>query len=211
MKENQTLKSIAVIIILAVIGIAIIVFNKFEFNVNYSKNVRLEINLGKSFEINDILEMANAIYTNGEAIVRKAGDYQETITITIKDYTDEQNEELINKINEKYETNLTTEDIVIYYNSNVRGSDLIKPFILSSGIAGALILMFFGIRYYKLGLVKVLGSSVGIVIGTQILYLTLTSIFRMQINEATISVGITIAMFCLMYLVATYERKLKSE
>ena len=210
MKDAKKIKSIVAVIVLLLIGIFIIVFNKFSFNVNYSKNVRLEFDLGKEYAISDILLITNEVYNDQIPIVRKAGIYQETVDIILEQISDEKNEELINKINEKFETELTIEDINIYYNSNLKGRDLIKPFIVPGIIAFVLILVFYGIRYNKLGLFKVLAGVTGIGVGTQILYLSLLSIFEMQINEATIAVGITIVLFCFMYLIATFEKQLKN-
>lgn len=209
MKNNQTLRVIGVLILLLAIGIGIIAMNKFQYNVNYSKNVRLEIYLGKNFETNDILAMARNIYENQEVVVQKAGVFQDSIAITVKSVEEEQNAELISKINEKYETELTVEDIDIYYNSNVRGRDLIEPYLLVSTIAGLLILVFFAVRYYRLGILRVIGSLIGVGVGTQILYLTLMSICNMPVNSITIVSGIAILIFCMMYLSANYEKALK--
>lgn len=209
MDKNRIIKLAVIIAIFAVIGILIIVFNKFEFNVNYSKNLRLEFNIGKSFEVGEIVSITNEIYENQVAIVRKAGIVGDTVSITVKNSTEEQNEQLINKINEKYETSLTVSDLKIYYNSNVKGKDLIAPYIVPGIVAGIVILIFFGIRYRKLGVIKVLGSILGAVLGTMILYMVLSSIFRMEINEVSIVGGIGIIIFCLAYITSVFEKELK--
>ena len=152
--KNGKLKGILIIVALLIVGVIIMVFNKFAFNVNYSKNVRLEIYLGKNFEINDILEMTSEIYKGQNVIVRKAGDYLDTVAVTLKEVSDEQNEEFINKINEKYETSFAVSDIKTYNNSNVKGTDLMKPYVASSVIVAVITLAYFIIRYKKLGLVK---------------------------------------------------------
>lgn len=209
MKNNQTLRAIIVLVLLLVVGAGIMVMNKFQYDTNYSKNVRLEVYLGKNFEIKDMVEATNEIYENQQVIVQKAGPFEDTVAITVKETTEEQKEQLLQKINEKYGMTLTNENIASYYNSNVRGRDLIEPYIGVSIIAGVLILVFFGIRYHKLGVTKVLGSVVGIIVGTQILYLTLTSIFSMKVSNITIASGIAILIFCVMYLSANYEKAIK--
>lgn len=207
MKENKTLRLIIVVALLLAIGIGIIVINKFQYSLDYSKNVRLEIYLGKTFEVNDILSIANDVYD--DAIVQKAGPFQDTIAITVRSTSEEQNTEIINKINEKYETSFTVDDIVLYYNSNVRGRDQIELYIVVSIISGLIILLSFGVRYHKLGVVKILASVIGVTVGTQVLYLTLASICNMKINNVTIASGIAILIFCFMYLSANYEKALK--
>ena len=206
MKDMNKLKVIAVAVVVIVAAIITVTVNPFKFNVNYSKNVRLEVYIEKDFEINDILAIANSIYTNDDAIVRKVGTLEKTASITVRDFTEEQNEKLISQLNEKYELELTSADIEIYYNSNVRGKDLIRPYIVATAITGVLILVFFGVRYRKIGLAKPVGGTFAVACLTQLLYIFLINIFGMYINEATIVVGITIEILCLMYLVATFEK-----
>ncbi len=211
MKEIKNIKAIAIIALLIIASIVTIAINPFKFNTNYSKNVRMEIDLEKEFNISDILAIANSIYTEETPIIRKAGAFEKTVSITVRDFTEEQNEKLINKLNEKYETELTAGDINIYYNSNVKGKDLIKPYIVPVIIAGIFILVFFGIRYRKIGLAKSVGGPIVIICATQLLYAFLINIFGMQINEATVIVSVTIGIFSLMYLTATYEKMINKE
>ena len=209
MNKNHVIKLGIIFAIFVAISVLIIVLNKFEFNVNYSKNVRIELDMGGSFATGDIIAITNEVYKENQAIVRSSGDYNEILTITVKDSTEEQNQELIDKINEKYETSFETTDLKLYYNSSVKGMDLIKPYIIPSIISGILALVFFGIRYRKLGLVKILGSVVCMVFGTIILYMALSSLFRMEINEVSIAGGIAIAIFSLTYIAIYYEKMLK--
>ena len=211
MDKKQILKYIAIAVAFIIICILIIVFNKFQFNVNYSKNVRLEVNLEEAFEIGEIINITNEVYKDEIAIVRSAGDFGETLAITVKNSTDEQNENLINKINEKFEKNFTVDDLKIYYNSNVKGTDIVIPYIVPGIIAGILILAFFAIKYKKLGVVKILASVLGTVIATVLLYMALTSIFNMEVNEVTVASGVAIEIFCLMYMAVTYEKTLKEK
>lgn len=208
MKDKKTIKPIITIAILLIIGIVIIVTNKFEYSVEYSKNVRLELYLAKSFEIDDVLEITNDVYENQNAIVQKSGPFQDTIAITVKSTTAEQNEEIVNKINEKYGTSLKTEDLNLYYNSNYRGRDIIEQYLTASIVAGIIILALFGIRYKKIGTWKVISSVITIFVCTQVLYLTLTSIFSMPINSITIASCIAVSIFCLIYLGSNYEKAL---
>ncbi len=209
MKDNK-IKGLIIILALIVIGIVVIIVNKFEFNVNYSKNVRLEINMEKYFEVSDIIEITNEVYPNQDVIVKQAGLVGKTIAITLRDFTDEQNENLINKINEKFETSLTTDDIGIYYNSNVRGRDIIKPYITATLVFGIIILAFFAIKYKKLGITRTILSPIFVIIGTQVLYFFMVSIFRVSISESTVATAITIMLFCLMFLIHCFEKEIKT-
>lgn len=211
MDKKRILRYVIVISAFALLSILIIVLNKFNFNVNYSKNVRLELNLSKSFEVNDIIGITSEVYNNQIPIVRSVGEFGETVAITVKDSTDEQNEQLIKKINEKYETEFAVEDLKIYYNSNVKGTDILSPYIIPSIISGLLILAFFAIRYRKLGIAKIMGVVLGTVLGTTLLYMALNSLFAMEVNEASIAGGLCVELFCVIYIAASYEKVLNQK
>ena len=208
MDIKRILKYAAIITAFVIAGILIIVLNKFEYSVNYSKNERLELDFKKSIAIGDIIEITNSIYTDQMPIVRTIGEMEEVLSITVRNSTDEQNEELINKINEKFETNFTVSDLKLYYSSNVRGADIISPYIAPGIISILIILIFFAIRYRKLGRIKICGIVFGTVIGAEILYMALSSLFRMEINEASMAGGITIAIFCFIYMANNFEKML---
>ncbi len=209
MEKKSIIKTIFVFAIILAIGISIIAMNKFKYSLDYSKNVRLEVYMGKNFEIDDIKSIANEIFSGKEVILQKAGAFQDGISITLREINEEQKEAFVTKLNEKYETELTVEDIEVYYNSNVRGRDLIQLYYIVVGIAGVLILVFFGVRYHSLGTTKVIGAVLGITLLGEILYLTLISIFNVQINNTTIASMIAIILFVFAYLISNYEKRIK--
>ena len=208
MDKKKTIRIICVAAVFALIGILIIVLNKFSFNVNYSKNVRLEVNLNQSFDLGDIIGITNEVFEGQVPIIRKGGSFDELVAITVKETSDEQNEALIEKINEKFEKEYSIEDLKVYYNSNVKGTDLISPFIGVGIIATLLILAFYILRYKRLGIVRIVISVLSIMLGAALLYAALTSLFYMEINEASIAMGIAIEIFCLSYIALTYEKEL---
>ena len=209
MQKSVVIKTIIAFTVAIAICICIILINKFQYSIDYSKNVRIEIYTGKKFEINEIKEITNEVFKNQETVIQKAGAFQDGIAITLKMIDDAQKENLIIKINEKYGTELTVEDIEVYYNSNVRGRDLIANYYWLAGISGILILAFFVIRYHKLGIIKVLGTILGIVLLGLILYLTLISLFGIEVNSITIPSMIAILICSFAYLSSCYEKKVK--
>ena len=56
-----------------------------------------------------------------------------------------------------------------------------------------------------------MGYILGIVIGTTLLYMALSSLFRMEINEASIAGGIAIEIFCFVYFGYIFEKKLQEK
>ena len=62
--------------------------------------------------------------------------YKDAISITTTELSDEQKNQIVAKINEKYATDLVAEDITIEENSHIRGRDILKPYIPNTNLRG---------------------------------------------------------------------------
>ena len=74
------------------------------------------------------------------ANVRTLNESNSSILITVKDISDEQKNNLVAKINEKYSLELSQEDLKITNNAQIKLCDLIKPYIAPSINSIALIM-----------------------------------------------------------------------
>ena len=110
--------------------------------------------VAKEFEISDIKQITNEVMPNQPVIIQKVEVYEDTVSIISKDITDEQKSNLINKINEKYGTELSADSTQILTVPHTRGRDIIKPYIAPFLIATIIILIYMAIRYYKLGIIN---------------------------------------------------------
>ena len=195
-KSKQLKIVLIVLIILA--GIVMIAVKGFNFDLKYQDTQRVELYLQTEFNISDIKEITDDVFGSQKVMIQKVEVFEDSVSITTTSISDEQKSNLITKINEKYGTELTAEDTQVENIAHTRGRDIIKPYIIPFIVAVVATLVYLGIRYYKLNLVKVVAKSIGILLLTQILLFCIMAITRIPIGR------LTIPMVLLVYLVTLY-------
>ena len=203
----------AILICIIIAGIVIIATMGLKADILYSKNVELDIYIGKVAEKKDIENIVQEVFPNERIIVQEVELFNDMYAITLPDTRsdDELNskvEELNNKINEKYELENKTEDITITHNPKVRLSSIITPYFWIIIISIILILIFVAIRYKKLGLIKTILSYIISIGAVEMLYLSIIAITRFPINRVVIPVGLLLFLVVTTVLGFMNERKL---
>ena len=154
--KNKIIYAITVCII--IIGAIIIATMGLKADVKYSKNVRIDVYLGKNFENKDIKELAQEVFGKDRTLVQKVEYYGDMASITIKqensENMDEKLEQLKNKINEKYELEIETKDMNVTHQPKIKLSSILKPYIIPLSISSIIIIAYVMIRFRKLGILK---------------------------------------------------------
>lgn len=208
MKQKQAKILIALIAIILVVG-AIIIFTKgLAFELKYRDSKKVEINLGKKFEEKDLRQITNEVFGNQQVIIQAIEVYKDAISITTIDITDEQKANLVTKLNERYGTELSSDDITIEEIANVRGRDIIKPYIVPFVVVTIIILAYLVIRYNKLNLLEVLTQSIGIIVLTQLVLLAIMAITRMPVGTYTIPVVLVVYLLSSFVCTCKFEKDL---
>lgn len=192
-------KIIYIVMIIAIIlGAVIIRFKDFNYGVLYSNHKRLEIVIGKEFDLNEAKQIVKD-NIKSDVKVRKATLFETTLAIDAKEFKEEEVKKLFEKLNEKYSRdyqykdlrkkqilkelnidsleNLTDEEVNSYITQiketyNIEYSleefkeattdvtitdvyqtsfwDVIKGYLPTLGISLIIIMIYYGIRYFKL-------------------------------------------------------------
>ena len=192
-------KAIYIIMIVAIIlGAIMIGIKGFNYGTLNSKHKRLEIIIGSNFDLKDAKKIVNDNIKTG-SVTRKATLYGTTLVVDAKEFKDEEINNLLSKLNEKYSKNLSVKDMKkneILTNLNVESLnektddeiqelinqikqqynleytkeelldtsssvrmieipetnifDILKDFISPLGVSLVIIMIYFGIRYFKL-------------------------------------------------------------
>lgn len=206
MKNNKIIYIVLACIIL--IAAVIIGFKGLNFGLKYSAHKEVNIYIGKEFNNNDIKQIVKDVIGNKEVIVQKVELYEKIASVIVKEISDEQIEELNTKINEKYDLENTVKDnIVVTESANLRGRDLVKPFIFPIALSLILILVYAGIRFRKINIFEILGKIFGMNILAQLVYLSILAIIRLPINLTTVPTAI--AIYAVITLVVFDELETK--
>ena len=198
MKQKNTIILTVLIAIILIVGAIVIATKGLAFELKYQDSQKVELNIGKEFKTEDVKQITNEVFDNQPVKIQAIEVYKDAISITTTEISEEQKTNLVNKINEKYETELKSEDITIESIPHTRGRDIIKPYITPFIIITIIILAYLMIRYYKLNSLKVLIESIGIIVLSQMVLLGIMAITRMPIGE------FTIPMVLLVYMISTY-------
>ena len=205
--KSKQLK-IALIVLVIIAGIIMIAIKGFNFDLKYQDTQRIELYLQTEFNIADIKQITNEVLDNQKVMIQKVEVFEDSVSITTTSISDEQKNNLITKINEKYGTEITAEDTTVENISHTRGRDIIKPYIIPFVMASIVVLIYLGVRYYKLNMAKVIAKSIGVMALAQILLFSIIAITRIPIGRLTIPMVILVYLLTLFGITNQFEKNL---
>ena len=198
---------IAVMACIIIVGFAMIGFVGLNFDINYTANKEIDIYLGTQFEISDIRGLVKEVIGNETTVIQKVELYEEIVSIKVKEISDEQIEQLLTKINGKYNLEIKKDDITITNNPNLRVRELVKPYILPIAISVVLVLVYAGIKFYRVNSIEVISKLIGLNIIAQLFYVSVLAITRLPVNRLTIPVSIAIYIATTLAVTINFENK----
>ena len=199
------------IAIVMIVGIIVVLTVGFNFDLRYHETKKIQLNLEKDFEIADIKQITNETLPNEKVVIQKVEVYEDTVSILAKEITEEQKTELIQKVNEKYGTELSADSTEIITVPHTRGRDIIKPYAMPFIIATAIIFVYMVIRYYKLGIVKTIARTALIAVLSQVILVSIMAITRIPIGRVTIPLVLTVYVLSLLGITTCLEKELSEK
>lgn len=177
-----------------------------KINEKYSIKQDVTITIGTEYNVEDVKAIAKEVFEKEDVKVEKSSDDEKNVVIESELLSEKKLETLNNKINEKYNLQNTTSSLgvsqIITSNEigRVRLSDMAKQYILYIGIATILVLVYFVIRFRKLGMAKVLIKSILLLAFSEIFYMAIIAVTRYQIDKTAVMASIAIYLIVLTYL-----------
>lgn len=209
-KMTKKQKVVSIIIAVIIIAGAIVTgIMGLNYDLRYQETKKIELYISKDFEISDIKAITDEVMGKEPVIIQKVEVYEDSVSITAKDITDEQKQNIIEKINEKYETELSADSTQIQTLPHTRGRDIAKPYIAPFVIATVIILLYMAVRYRKIGIGKTLLKTILISVVAQATLLSVIAITRIPVGRLTIPMIVTVYMLTLVGLTTNFENKLE--
>ena len=206
-KKAKILSIIIAIIIIA--GIIVIATKGFNFDLKYEKSQKVELYIEQEFEINDIKAITDEVMPGKQVIIQKVEVFEDSVSITASEITDEEKSNLITKINEKYGTELLADSTEIENIPHTRARDIVKPYAWPFAIATIIILAYMAIRYHKLGSIKIIAKTIGINLVSQATLISIIAITRIPFGRLTIPMVLAVYLLTIVGLTARLEKRLK--
>ncbi len=204
--KNKILYILIAIIIIA--GIAVGCTAKFKFSLAYDDSNRIEVYIGKDYTKSDVESIAKDVFGTNDVLIQKIEFFNDSVAITVRESNDDQLNNLVTKINEKYGTSLTKDDLTVVEIPHYRGRDLMANYIWPIAISAALIIVYEAIRFRKIGVLKVVAKLIIWPLIIEALYLSVLAIARIPISYYTLPLGIILAVLTLTVITYKNEKRL---
>lgn len=204
-KNTKIIYLVAVLII--IIGIAVTCICKTNFSLEYSEHTRIDVYIGKEFNIDDIKQIAKEVFKNKEIKYQNIETFNDSIAINIKELNDEELTVLKDKVKEKYQIEEIDSNVTTMIIPHYRIRDMIKPYIIPMVITTIIILAYAGIRYLKLGAFIVTIKLLVRLIVSQAVFASIIQILRIPVGVYMVPVAILIYILTIMATVIGYENE----
>lgn len=201
----------AILICVIIAGAVVIATMGLKTDITYSRNLRLDVYLGKEYTRQDIEPIAKEVFGNERMLVQQVEYYGDMFSITISQEVEEIDskiEQLTNKLNEKLGLELKKENITKEYQPHIRLFSVLKPYLIPLTISMIVILAYVMIRFRKIGAWKTLALYVLMVLASELIYLSILAICRIPINRLVTPIGLAIYVIVITILTAKQEKKL---
>mgnify|MGYP004671665333 FL=1 len=183
---------------------------KNKVNEKYEIKQKINIKRKEEYNLDDIKAIIKDTISKEVINVEKSNDDTTYVVIESRIITEDELENLNEKINEKYQLSNTTSSIgatqiiTITDIPRVRLIDMAKQYELYIAIASVIILVYFAIRFKNIGLARtVLGTILAIIL-SELLYMSIIAITRYPIDKMAIIGAIAIYMLVVTFLNARF-------
>lgn len=195
------------LILLIIAGIIVVALKGFNVSLMLEQHESLNIMVGKEIDINEIKNMCNEVFKDKKVVVRSIDLFNDSVNISVQAITDEEKSELINKINEKYGTELVADNLNVNTIANVRIRDLVRPYVKPIVISVVVIIAYLIILFRKMSAFKLLGKIALIILLTEATLASIIAIVRIPMSPVIVNLMTVIAVFeLLVYINRTLKK-----
>lgn len=184
-QKNIKIIFIALVALVILIGIVVVGIWGYNKELKFEKSQSIDIYVEQKVDESKIKNIVHEALGNANYTVQTVEIYKDMVTIRSEQITEEQKNNIVNKIKENYEFKQTAEETTINTVPATRIIDMYRGYILPFTISGILVLVYMVIRYYKKGILKVLARTVAIPVFGELFLLSVIVIARIPVGRFT--------------------------
>lgn len=184
-QKNIKIIFIALVALVILIGIVVVGIWGYNKELKFEKSQSIDIYVEQKVDESKIKNIVHEALGDANYTVQTVEIYKDMVTIRSEQITEEQKNNIVNKIKENYEFKQTAEETTINTVPATRIIDMYKRYILPFTISGILVLVYMVIRYYKKGILKVLARTVAIPVFGELFLLSVIAIARIPVGRFT--------------------------
>jgi preprotein translocase subunit SecF len=205
MKNKIFCIAIAVIVIASLIVTATV---GLRVTSRYAEGFLVRFTAEKTITSEGVSEVAKEVFGDDFFAVKELEFFDNSAQIKVRNISEEQLQNYVTKINEKFGEKLTSENYTVEHVSNVKLRTLVEPYIVPLGISTLLIAAFFAIRYK--GAKQMLLFLVTIFVVEAIEY-AIYALCRLPVGTYTVPIGMITYVLTTVLYTAYQERKDNSD
>lgn len=205
-KNRIMISSIIAIIIIA--GILCTYFLRLNYTLEYGAHTRIDLYIGKEYQMNDIRDITKEVFGKEKVLFREIEQFKDTVAIIVKTANEEQITKLKEKVKEKYVLESTDEVLETTNVPNMRGRDIVKPYIVPTIILTAILLGYLGVRYFRLGAIKVILELLLKLVIVEAIFISIIAITRLPIGSYTMPMAIALYILTVVQSNAKMDKRL---
>lgn len=202
---EKTKKTCAIAIILVIVGIIVTAMYGFNKELKYQQSQSIDVYLQQEFDEAKIKDIAKEVFGT-KNMVETVEIYEDMITVRALTITEEQKNDFVNKLKENYEFKQTAEETKIKNIAATRIRDLYSKYILPFAISGILVLVYMVIRYYKVGILKVLARTIITPVIGELVLLSIIAITRIPMGRFIPILFVVMYIFTIWYVISQNEK-----
>lgn len=210
MDINKNSKKIVILglILLMIAGLIVVALKGFNISLMFGKHEAIELKVGKEVNISQIEEICDDVFQDKKYVAKELEVFGDSLQINVKSITDEEKANLISKVNEKFETQKTVEDLNVHSISNKRIRDVVKPYIMPMLLIMVIVYIYSLIRFRNIQSVSLVMDSILKMILAEAILVSLIAIVRIPVDDFVIFLLMVVVIAKLVSFVNCNERKL---
>lgn len=203
--KNKNLIIYIVICLIIIAGVAVWEAKGFRTEMQFAPRKQIQITNHTGIDITEMEGIVSEVLGDTKFKVQYVETFGNAVVIVAKDITEEQRNNIVTKFNEKYGTEIDSEYVEIKDIPFTRIKDVIKKYILPGAITLVLALVYFIIRFKKVGWKKVTIKTLLLPAVAELLLFSIISIIRVPFSRLTVALGIGLYIFSIISLTVMFE------
>ncbi len=205
--KNKNLIIYIIICLIIIAGLAVWQSKGFRTEIQYTPRKQIQLTNHTGIETSDVEAIASEVLGKTTYIVQPVETFGNAVSIVSKNMTEEQRNQIVEKFNEKYNTKLEKEKVEIVSIPHTRVKDILKKYIVPGIITLCILIVYFAIRFSKIGYKKVILKTLLIPIVSELVVFSIMSIARIPFSRLAVATGLTVYLISIIALTVMFENQ----
>lgn len=204
-------KNIIIYIIMCLIiiaGIAVWDSQGFNSELQYSSRKQIQLSNKTGIEIKDVENIVSEVLgKETKFFVQPVETFGNSVSVVAEEITKNQRNEIVKKFNEKYKYDLKEKNVEIVSIPFTRVKDIVKRFMIPGIITLVIVILYFLIRFRKLGILSVFLKTALLPVVAELLLFSILAIVRIPFGRIAVALGVGLYIAIIAIITNHFENK----